>query len=271
MELKTTSFEQHEAVGLIKLDRPDRQNAWTGRMDTEYRWLLNRADNDSDVRVIVLAGSGERFCVGGDSTALQGHVERGGYERGLADEQAHPGYGVSPYFDQPFASHFGLSKPIIAAVHGAAAGIGLSLVAMCDLRFAATGTKFTTAHGKLGLPAEYGLSWLLPRVLGVTRAMDVLLSSRVFLADEALRWGFLNDVVPAEDLLEHVIAYANQLAQTVAPSSLRETRRQVWLDMHRDIGTSVAESMRLLNEMMGSSDYSEGVAALIEKRPPEFG
>lgn len=270
MDLKATSYEVRDRTAIITLDRPDRGNAWTGRMDTEYRWLLREADEDPGVRVIVIAGAGERFCVGGDSQALEGHVDKGGYDRGLSDEQAHPGYGIDPAFDQPLASHMGLSKPTIAAVHGAAAGIGLSLVCFCDLRFAAPGTKFTTAHGKLGLPPEYGASWMLPRIVGTTRAMELLLTSRVFLADEALEMGFLNGVVEREQLLDHVLDYAERLASTVAPSSLRETRRQVYLDLHRDIGSSVADSLRLLNEMMGSAEYRQGVEALVERRPPDF-
>ena len=270
MDLKATSYEVRDRTAIITLDRPDRGNAWTGRMDTEYRWLLREADEDPGVRVIVVAGAGERFCVGGDSQALEGHVDKGGYDRGLSDEQAHPGYGIDPAFDQPLASHMGLSKPTIAAVHGAAAGIGLSLVCFCDLRFAAPGTKFTTAHGKLGLPPEYGASWMLPRIVGTTRAMELLPTSRVFLADEALEMGFLNGVVEREQLLDHVLDYAERLASTVAPSSLRETRRQVYLDLHRDIGSSVADSLRLLNEMMGSAEYRQGVEALVERRPPDF-
>ncbi|KAG1647764.1 putative enoyl-CoA hydratase [Nymphon striatum] len=227
MELKATSYQVQNRVGIITLDKPERGNAWTGRMDTEYRWCLQQADDDPGVRVIVVNGAGKRFCVGGDSQALEGHVERGSYDRGLADEQA--------------SGHFGLSKPIIAAVHGAAAGIGLAL--------------FTTAHGKLGLPAEYGLSWLLPRIMGTTRAMELLLSSRVFLADEALDLGFVNEVCTEDELLPRVLAYAEELASSVAPTSLQETRRQVYLDMHRPIGDSVAESLRLLNEMMATAEY----------------
>ena len=270
MELKATSYELRGRTAIITLDRPDRGNAWTGRVDTEYRWLLQQADDDPNVRVIVVRGAGKRFCVGGDSQALEGHVDKGGYDRGLSDEQAHPGYGIDPAFDQPLAQHMGLSKPTIAAVHGAAAGIGVSLVCFCDLRFAAPGTKFTTAHGKLGLPPEYGASWMLPRIVGTTRAMELLLTSRVFLAEEALEIGFLNGIVPEHELLDHVLDFAEQLAANVAPSSLRETRRQVYLDLHRDVGTSVSESLRLLNEMMGSDEYRQGVKALVEKRPPGF-
>jgi len=270
VELKATRYEVRGRVGLITLNRPERGNAWTGRIDTEYRWCLDCADADPAVRVIVVNGAGERFCVGGDSQALEGHVDRGGYDRGLRGEQAQPGYGVSADFDAPLASHFGLSKPIIAAVQGAAAGIGLSLVALCDLRFAAEGTKFTTAHGKLGLPAEYGLSWILPRIVGTTRAMELLLSSRVFLAEEALEIGFLNGIHPTDELLPRVLEYAENLASTVGAGSMQATRRQVYLDLHRDVATSVHESIRLLDEMMGADEYRQGVEALVEKRPPNF-
>ncbi len=111
-----------------------------------------------------------------------------------------PGYGVRPEFDADFAYHFGIPKPIIAAVNGPAAGVGFVLACYCDLRFAARGAKLTTAHGRLGLPAEYGLSWLLPRLVGVTRAADLLLSSRVVLAEEAEQLGLVNRVLPAAEL-----------------------------------------------------------------------
>lgn len=270
MELRATSYAIDGRTAIITLNRPHRGNAWTGRVDTEYRWCLDQANTDDSVRVVVVTGAGERFCVGGDSKALEGHAERGGYDRGLADTQANPGYGVHTNFDAPFASHFGLAKPVIAAVNGAAAGIGLALAAFADIRFATPGAKLTTAHGKLALPAEYGLSWMLPRIVGVTRAMDLLLTSRVFLAEEALSIGFLNAIHPVEELMPRSLEYAEQLAASVAASSLQETRRQVYLDLHRDVGTSVTESIRLLNEMMGTDEYRQGVKALVEKRPPDF-
>jgi len=123
-------------------------------MHTEYRWLLAGASEDDDVRAIVVTGAGRGFCAGADARALEGHVERGGYDPGLGDEVAMPGYGVRPEFDADFAYHFGVPKPIIAAVNGPAAGVGLVLACYCDLRFAALGAKLTTSHGRLGLPAE---------------------------------------------------------------------------------------------------------------------
>lgn len=270
MELKVVRYEVNERIALITLDRPDRLNAWTGRMHTEYRWLLERADTDPEVRVIVVTGAGRGFCAGADARALSGHVERGGYDAGTPSDIARPGYGVDPRFDADFAFHFGLSKPIIAAINGPAAGVGLVLACYCDLRFAARGAKLTTAHGRLGLPAEYGLSWLLPRLIGLTRANDLLLSSRVVLAEEAAAMGLVNEVVEPERLKDRVTEYAHELATHVSPASLRATRRQVYGDLFADPATSVERAQKLLEEMMTGPDFTEGVNALAEKRRPIF-
>jgi len=269
-DLKVTRYEVRDHVATVTLQRPERLNAWTGRMHAEYRALLDRAGTDPAVRVIVVTGSGRAFCAGADSRALEGHVERGAYDAGLGDDVAMPGYGVRPEFDADFAYHFGIPKPIIAAVNGPAAGVGLVLACYCDLRFAARGAKLTTSHGRLGLPAEYGLSWLLPRLIGVTRAADLLLSSRVVLAEEAEQLGLVNRALPAGELLPHTYAYAGRLATEIAPSSLAVTKLQLYRDLHGDAATSIEDASTRMAEMMRGADFAEGVAALTEKRPPVF-
>jgi len=269
-ELKVTRYEVSARVATITLHRPERLNAWTGRMHAEYLSLLERAAGDPGVRVIVVTGSGRGFCVGADSRALQGHVARGAYDAGLADDVATPGYGLRPEFDADFASQFGIPKPIIAAINGPAAGVGLVLACYCDLRFAAQGVKLTTSHGRLGLPAEYGLSWLLPRLIGVTRAADILLSSRVVLAEEAEQLGLVNRVLAAEELLPFTAAYAGRLATEIAPSSLAVTKLQLYRDLHGDVASSVRDASARMTDMMRGADFAEGVAALTEKRPPAF-
>lgn len=271
MTLKATAYDVDGEVAIITLDRPARMNAWTGRMHTEYRYCLARADADRAVRVIVVTGRGRGFCVGGDAEALQGHARKGGYDPGTPAELARPGFGTAPEFDASFAYHFGLGKPVIAAMNGPAAGVGLALACFADLRFAAAGAKFTTAHGRLNLPAEYGLSWLLPRMIGLTRASELLLSSRVFLAEEALTLGLVNRVLPADQVLPEAVAYARELARSVAPESLRQTRWQIYRDLHRDVAASVRDSEALLETMMRQPDYAEGVAAFLDKRPPQWG
>ena len=271
MELKTIRYEAEDRVAMITLNRPHRLNAWTGRMHTEYRWALQGAQDDPDVRVVIVTGEGRGFCAGADAAALEGHAERGGYDAGTPDELACPGYGVDPPLDHDFAFHFGLRTPVIAAVNGPAAGVGLVLACYADVRFAVAGTKLTTAHGKLNLPAEYGLSWLLPRIIGLGRANDLLLTSRIVLAEEALVLGLVNAVLPDQAaLLAYARDYAHMLAHSVAPGSLSATKRQVALDLHRDLGASVSEAAVRLNAMMGEPAFAEGVAALTEKRAPRF-
>lgn len=272
MELKATRYDVSDGIAVVTLARPKRRNAWTGRMHTEYRWILREADSDPAVRVIVVTGDpdGNAFCAGADLQALEGHSERGQYDAGTPDDIAEPGYGVDPAFDASFAYHFGIGKPVIAAINGAAAGVGLVLAAYADLRFCVPGAKFTAAHGRFNFPAEYGLSWLLPRIIGLTHANDILLSSRVFTAEEADRMGFLNRIVPADRLMDEVMAYARTLARTVAPGSARESKRQIYRDLHRDAATSVREAEALLVEMSKTSDYREGVKAWMEKREPAW-
>jgi enoyl-CoA hydratase/carnithine racemase len=272
VELKATRYAIEDRVATITLSRPKRRNAWTGRMHTEYRWCLQEADKDDAVRVIVVTGdaAGYAFCAGADLEALEGHAEKGRYDAGITNEIARPGYGVDPNFDATFAYHFGLSKPVIAAINGAAAGVGFVLAAYADLRFAVSGAKFTTAHGRFNFPAEFGLSWILPRIIGLTHANDVLLSCRVFTAEEAMTMGFLNKVLPADALMDHVTTYAKTLAQSVAPGSARTTKHQIYRDLHRDAASAVTDAERLLEEMIRHPDYGEGVKAWLQKRAADW-
>jgi enoyl-CoA hydratase/carnithine racemase len=271
MELKNTEYEvDSQCVAVIWLNRPHRMNAWTGRLHTEYRHLLERANSDTAVRAIVVTGRGRGFCVGGDSEALSGHADRGGYDAGISADIAKPGYGTDEHFDASFAYHFGLDKPVIAAMNGPAAGVGLALACFADLRFAVPDVKFTTAHGKLNLPAEYGLSWMLPKIVGLGRANDLLLTSRVFTSDEALTLGFVNQIFKPAELVAQTVAYVHQLIASVSPNSLRQTRWQIYKDLHRDVASAVIESERLIEDMAMEEDFKEGIAALVEKRPPDW-
>jgi enoyl-CoA hydratase/carnithine racemase len=270
MELHAVTYGVANRVATITLNRPDRLNAWTGRMHTEYRHCLMRAEADDDVRVIVVTGAGRGFCAGADVTALEGHVSRGGYDPGTPEELDRPGYGVDERFDAEFAYHFGVGKPIVAKVNGPAAGVGFALACYCDVRFAARGAKLTTAHGRLGLPAEFGLSWLLPRLIGASRAADLLLSSRVVLAEEAFEMGLVAGVAVPDDLDTVVDAYVATLAYELAPGSLAATKRQLYLDLHRGVVESIADADRLLRAMMAGDEFAEGVAALAARRAPRF-
>ena len=271
-ELRATRVEIAGPVATVWLHRPHRHNAWTGRMHTEYRAVLAHLESRTDVLAVVVTGTPPAFCVGGDSEALAGHAERGSYDTGLAAAAATPGHGVRPEFDHEFSFHFGMRLPVIAAINGACAGIGLALGLFCDLRFASADARMTTAAARLGLPAEYGLSWILPRLVGVTRANDLLLSGRVFTAAETREWGLWNGVhADGDATLAAATAYAHMLATTAGPRAVRATKRQIYDDLlSHDVGASIVESKRLMNEAMATAEYREGVAALRDKRRPQF-
>jgi enoyl-CoA hydratase/carnithine racemase/ferredoxin len=219
VDLKVTRYDIDAAgVATITLDRPGRGNSWTGRMHDEYRWICKRLDDDPAVRVIVLTGAGSVFCAGADFKALDSYVGAERYDTHLAADAERPGYGVRPEFDADMVWQLGMRTPMIAAVNGACAGIAVALAAFCDLRFAVDDAKITTVAPRIGLPAEYGLAWILPRLMGVTHAADVLLTGRVILAEEMRGWGFFNRVLPREEFAETVAAYAHQLA-AVSPAA----------------------------------------------------
>lgn len=272
MERKATDYAVEGRVATVTLNRPHRLNAWTGRMGLEYRAALAEAAVDEAVRVIVVTGAGRGFCAGADSEALAGHLERGAYSDGLPEDVPRPGYGVRAEFDADLAYHLGINKPIIACVNGPAAGLGFALMCYCDIRFAAAGAKLTSAHGRLGLPAEFGLSWMLPRLIGLARAAEILLSSRVFLAEEALEMGLVSALRPAEELSAYVQDYAGSLATGISSASLSATKAQLYRDLLVAGGpaASVADAESTMTMMMQQPDYREGVTALREKRPPRF-
>ena len=269
-ELSAIRWEVADGIATVWLHRPHRHNAWTGTMHSEFRQVMADLEHRDDVRAVVVTGTPPAFCVGGDSAALDDHGERGGYDSGLPAEPAQPGGGDR--LDADVAWQLGYRLPIIAAVNGACAGIGLSLVLFCDLRFVAADAKLTTAAPKLGLPAEYGASWMLPRLVGVTRANDLLLSGRVVTGAETADWGLWNGVEPdGEQALAAAHRFARRLADTVGPQAVATTKRQITADLLRnDPAASVADSVRLLDEAMGTAEYREGVRALIDTRPPNF-
>jgi enoyl-CoA hydratase/carnithine racemase len=270
MELKVTRYAVQDAIATITLHRPERMNTWTGRMHHEYRHCLALANDDASVRAILVTGAGRAFCAGADSRALEGHVSKGGYDPGTPERMPEPGYGVDPNFDELFAYHFGLRKPVIAAINGAAAGVGLVLACFADIRFCAAGAKLTTAHGKLNLPAEYGLSWLLPRLIGLSPALELLISSRIFLAEEAHALRLVHRVCPPERVLDDAREYARNLVASVSPGSLRQTRWQVYRDLQRPLPAAVRDASVVLDEMTRDANFAEGVAAFAEKRVPRW-
>jgi enoyl-CoA hydratase/carnithine racemase len=261
-------------VAVVTLNRPDRLNAWGGGLATEFYRCMDRAEADASVRVVVVTGSGRAFCAGadmGDLDTIGGAGEpTGGQEH--SDSGIRIGdVDVSQLVGERHP-HFvtGLRKPVMAAINGACAGIGLTQALMCDVRFAAAGAKFTTAFARRGLIGEYGISWILPRVVGWSAALDLLLSGRTFLAEEAADLGLVKEVVPADELMAPVMAYAEDMSANCAPSSMAVIKRQVYGDALRDLVAASAHAEALVHESMSRPDFIEGITAFFEKRAPNF-
>jgi enoyl-CoA hydratase/carnithine racemase len=244
-----------ESVLTLTFNRPDRLNAWTDVMGRRYFDLLEEAERDPDVRVIVVTGAGKGFCAGADFQTLAA-LQDGSY-----DEEPDKRPNTHPTT---------IRKPIIAAVNGACAGLGMVHALVCDLVFTAAEAKWTTAFARRGLVAEYGLAWILPKLVGQAKSMDLLLSGRTFSGAEAGEIGLVNRVVPGERLLEEATAYARELAMHSSPASMAVIKRQVWGDWQASLDDSASEAVRLMLESFGRPDFAEGVASFLERRIPAF-
>jgi enoyl-CoA hydratase/carnithine racemase len=240
-------------VAVLTLNRPDRLNAWTHALENRYFDRLDECAADDNVRVIVVTGAGRGFCAGADMEDLQ-TIGSNGVDGAALPER------------RPQTTPLGIPKPIVAAINGPCAGIGLVQALMCDIRFAAPGVKLTTAFARRGLIAEHGISWILPRLVGPARALDLLMSGRVFLAEEAAELGVVNRVGTPDDTL----AYARDMAANCSPTSMAVMKRQIWSHLDKGLGEALAESDQLMLESFTRPDFPEGVASFVERREPNF-
>lgn len=257
-------------VATISLNRPDKLNAWTQLMEKEVRAALEAADRDEQVRIIVLTGEGRGFCAGADMSLI--HAVMGEFDR----SEAIPDGGHAQEVDRiehnyrhKFSYLLGISKPIVAAINGPCAGIGLCISLFCDLRFMADNARLTTAFARLGLVAEHGSAWMLPRLVGTMNALDLLYSSRSVAAAEAQSMGLVR-VLPAENFLPQVQAWAAELASQSSPRSLRIIKRQVFASLFQDLSESWQMADEEMLESFSCEDFKEGVAHFTEKRAPAF-
>ncbi len=257
-------YEVHDSgVAVLTFNRPERMNGWGGGLAAGFYAGMDAAEADPDVRAIVVTGSGRAFCAGADMGDLSSISSANVDSAGETDISAMVGER-HPLFVTT------LSKPVIAAINGACAGIGLTQALMCDVRFAAAGAKFTTSFVRRGLIAEYGISWILPRVVGWGAALDLLMSGRVFYAEEAFELGLVKEVVAPGELLSRAIEYAEDIATNCAPSALAVIKRQVYGDALREAADASQRAETLMHESMQRPDFIEGITAFFEKRSPHF-
>ncbi|MBX5469697.1 MAG: enoyl-CoA hydratase/isomerase family protein [Thermoleophilaceae bacterium] len=258
----TVLWSCEDGVATLTLNRPDSLNALTPEMEERWTELLERAAEDPDVRAIVVTGAGRGFCAGADMNFMDDMTS------GRIDAT---GNGSDPTFvgARPHVAAT-IPKPVIAAINGACAGLGLVHALFCDVRFAADDAKITTAFVRRGLIAEYGISWVLPKVAGLSTALDLLVSGRVILGEEAHRLRLVDHVYPRERVLEEAQRYARELAQFCAPRSIATMKQQVYRDILSELEPAVQHAEELMRESIVGPDFAEGIQSYIEKRPPRF-
>ncbi len=265
-------YDVNDPVAVITLNRPDALNAITGRMQAELKHALAAAESDENVVGIVLTGAGRGFCAGADIGGLQATAsgERGGRED-LSQFDANPGNpAMGPDFEVTFSYLLSIRKPLIAAINGACAGLGFVFACLCDMRFVERQAKFTTAFVNRGLIAEHGSSWVLPRLLGPARALDILWSGRKFLGDEAERLGLADRLCDEGKSLEEAGDYIRMLAEAAAPESIKTIKAQVYRHMNMSLGDAMRESNTWMAQSLERDDFKEGVNSFVERRPPKF-
>jgi len=283
MPTQETLYNVANRVATITLNRPDKLNAWTALMESEVRSHMENAEQDDEVRVIVLTGAGRGFCAGADMSLLSAVAERGLDHRDLDDralddrsreqvlrDGANRREGAAPDFQKRYSYFPAIGKPVIAAINGPVVGLGLVITLYCDLRLASDASRFSTTFARRGLIAEYGMAWMLPRITGIANAFDLLFSARTIDAAEALRMGLVNRVFPQETFLEKVQESAQELASTVSPRSLRIIKRQVYEAMSQPLAEAFDISVREMMACFRTEDFKEGVAHFVEKRPAAF-
>jgi enoyl-CoA hydratase/carnithine racemase len=274
MPNQETIYQVADHIATITLNRPDKLNAWTAIMEQEVRAAFEQADRDENVRVIILTGAGRGFCAGADMSLLSSVAEQGLDEAGRAYAVRNAGgggpAGTRADFQKKYSYFPAIQKPVIAAINGPVVGLGLVIALYCDIRFASDSAKFSTAFARRGLIAEYGLAWMLPRLIGHANALDLLYSARMVDAAEAFRMGLANQVFSQDVFSSKVYEYAKDLASSVSPRSLRVIKYQVYEAMFQTLGEAFTAAEREMLESLKSQDFKEGVAHFLQKRPAVF-
>ncbi len=260
MEREQIIEELEDGILTVTLNRPDRLNAWTETMAQELMAAFDRADADDAVRVVIITGAGRAFCAGAD-------LERGGetFDRGDADEVHRDNGGR--FTLRVFES----SKPVIAAVNGPAVGVGVTMTLPMDIRLAAEEARFGFVFTRRGIVPEAASSWFLPRVVGISQALEWVSTGRVFSAQEARDGGLVRSVHPADELLDAARALAREIADNTAPVSVALARKMLWrmLGAEHPMAAHRVDSRAMFSRGQ-SADVVEGVTSFLEKRPARF-
>lgn len=274
MSYEQITYQVDDPVATITLDRPEAYNAWTDRMASEVRSALRRAERDPAVVGIVLTGAGKGFCAGADMQEVAalsaGDTDAEGASSDGSSEPMPGREGWGEDLRGPYTYFLSVPKPVVAALNGSAAGIGLVLALACDARFMAEGGVLTTAFAQRGLVAEWGSGWLLSQLVGPARAVDLLFTGRRVPAAEAEAMGLVNRAVPAGEAVAAAQGYIEDLARRSSPAAIAEMKRQVYQFHHAGLARAQADAHATMLESLEWPDLPEGVSSFLEKRPPRF-
>lgn len=255
-------YDVTDHIGVITFNRPDRMNTITPKMLAALSQRLLEADADPDVRVIVVTGAGRAWCAGLDvGAAISGE--------GIGGDSASAANGEFNLRDAPPVVLNKIDTPTIAALNGGAAGYGMDLALGCDIRIASEGAKLSAAYTARGLVPESGGTWLLPRIVGWSKAAELLFTARTLTAADALDLGLVSEVVPAEALVDAAMALAAEIASN-APLATRAAKRLMRHAMTEGLEDHVQRQYLALLPLFGTKDFREGLASYIEKRPADF-
>jgi enoyl-CoA hydratase/carnithine racemase len=258
MEPKTLRLEVADRVATVTLNRPDRLNAYTVEMGIELFGALDELDRDEQVRAIVVTGEGRAFCAGAD-------LESGGST--FARERAWQAARELEQKTQPW----NMSTPVIAAINGPAVGIGATLPLQWDIRLASDKAKIGFVFVRRGIVAEAHSTWILPRLVGVSRALELLITGRILSAEEALAFGIVSRVVPHAELLPTALELARDIAENTAPASVALSKRLVWYQLTQSDAIAAKEIEDRVFDWIGKQpDAAEGVTSFLEKRRPTW-
>lgn len=268
-------YEVSDRVATITLNRPTKLNAWTQQMEKEVEHAAFAAGADDEVWVIILTGAGRGFCAGADMANLDGLAQSGSSAQKLREAIGERlalarRDGVRPDFQKTYSYFPSIDKPVIGAINGAAAGLGLVVSLYCDIRFASDQARFSTAFARRGLIAEHGISWMLPRLVGISNALDLLYSARLIDAAEALRMGLVSRVIPHDQLAAEVRKYALEVAGASSPRSTQVIKRQVYGALFQTLDEAIDVANDEMLQSFACQDFKEGVAHFLEKRAPAF-
>ena len=273
MSFREVIYQVGDGVAVVTLNPPERLNAMTLTMAGEIRAAMQLASDDDQVRVVVLTGAGRGFCAGADAARLQGRAAGNSVE----EEETLPftgaiegGLDLPEAFAAKYAWIASVPKPVIAAVNGPAVGVGMVLPMFADIRFASDTARFGTVFSKRGLVPEYGLSWLLPRLIQPSKAFDLLYSARLVDAGEALEMGLVDKVFPTDELMAAVMDYAREMARGVSPRSNRVVKELIYQGLDQGFDEAMRRSLDEMAEAAKSEDFKEGIAAWKDKRAPNF-